>query len=250
MTTNPIRLSDYLSQTIVPVYSRCSMTCSFCPLWTPEVQGQVDQYSGQSWSESIQKGTFFRRVKQSKLFNIVGGEPALYPDLLFVLDYIKSQGGKIRLWTNGTEPVETFELILPYVDAVQLYLPSSEKEDYRLISGVDGLIQMRELIEDVFKPEGVPVELSYPVRQETIQWVPEAYDMAHELEIGLWVHYAKEARLEKESIRYLKRMRRIKNVLLTQTHQAPSHICQAVPYDYKSWAEWRMRITNNFRWIY
>lgn len=94
-------------------FSGCNMLCSYCH--------NLDLVFENEKNIPIETALEFLRTRIGKLEGVVlcGGEPTLFPDLLFLVYKIKAMGFEIKLDTNGARP-RTIKALLPYIDFVAL----------------------------------------------------------------------------------------------------------------------------------
>jgi organic radical activating enzyme len=88
------------------IHNVCNYDCSFCDDKTKNGSKRwktIEQYK--TYADKIIK------LCEGKPFwiHITGGEPTLYPDLLELLEYIKSKGGYIHLNSNGSRTLRWWE---------------------------------------------------------------------------------------------------------------------------------------------
>lgn len=100
-------------------FSGCNMLCQYCH--------NLDLVFEQERAIPIKDILDFLRSRIGKLEGVVlcGGEPTLYPDLLYLVHKIKALGFAIKLDTNGLN-TRTIEVILPYLDFVALDFKAPE----------------------------------------------------------------------------------------------------------------------------
>ena len=83
---------------IIPT-TRCNYKCSYCPMF---LYGEVKRYEECSLDEWI---TFFNRMQHwVATYYISGGEPALYPHIVGMANYLLSKGHKVIIMTNLSYP--------------------------------------------------------------------------------------------------------------------------------------------------
>ena len=104
-----ISFLDRLSQYTLVTNKQCHFECLGCDLWNQPASYGV-------FRALIETGAFFTIYPKKRVYNIVGGDPLLHPDIFLLLAYLKSNGIKIRVWTNGGIAHEYIEKALPFVD--------------------------------------------------------------------------------------------------------------------------------------
>lgn len=126
-----------LFEVTIEVLQRCPNRCIYCSSWS-----NLDK------DEALDFGTIYGIVDDAaelgaKLINISGGEPLLRPDILDIINYIKSKGMKIRLYTssiyydNGYKsiPAALLEAISGKVDTLIFNYETARPELYAMIMG-------------------------------------------------------------------------------------------------------------------
>ncbi len=102
-----LTLSDYPEKTACIIFTRgCNFNCSYC-----QNSSLIDINNGE---EITQKEIFDFLKKREKLLDgvvISGGEPTIHKNLKDLIIKIKNMGFKIKLDTNGSNPIILEELI-------------------------------------------------------------------------------------------------------------------------------------------
>ncbi|MBW1793182.1 MAG: radical SAM protein [Deltaproteobacteria bacterium] len=94
-----------LVELCLEVTSRCTMHCRHCSTADPGRPDTIDQLSFEEARSIIAD---FDKLGGS-ILEISGGEPVLYPSLFNIVDFAKSRGLEVRLYTSGVEHKETYE---------------------------------------------------------------------------------------------------------------------------------------------
>jgi organic radical activating enzyme len=93
----------FIHRVDVSVTNKCTLCCEKCNMLMPYFQ-EPKHKSIESIKQDLD--IFFRWVDVVEVFDILGGEPLLYPDLIELLMYIKenfmSKIDSIHIFTNGT----------------------------------------------------------------------------------------------------------------------------------------------------
>lgn len=126
-----------LFEVTIEVLQRCPNKCIYCSSWS-----NLDK------DESLDFGTICGIVDDAaelgaKLINLSGGEPLLRSDIVDIMDYIKSKGMKIRLYTSGiyyeqgykSIPVALLKSIIGKVDTLIFNYETARPELYAMIMG-------------------------------------------------------------------------------------------------------------------
>jgi radical SAM protein with 4Fe4S-binding SPASM domain len=75
---------------------RCNFNCPYC--YVPK----ADAFSNELTFEEIRDVIVQAREMGARKIIILGGEPTIYPDLKAAVDFIRSAGMQVELFTNGT----------------------------------------------------------------------------------------------------------------------------------------------------
>jgi radical SAM protein with 4Fe4S-binding SPASM domain len=75
---------------------RCNFNCPYC--YVPK----ADAFSDELTLEEIQDVIAQAQGMGARKIVILGGEPTIYPDLKTIIDFIRSRGLQVELFTNGT----------------------------------------------------------------------------------------------------------------------------------------------------
>jgi predicted glycosyltransferase/MoaA/NifB/PqqE/SkfB family radical SAM enzyme len=113
----------------IRVNSKCNLACDMCS-WKRE-------------SIALPEAAFRSLILRSRIIgvrviNVTGGEPTLLPDLKDILKYIKDNGFRVSLSTNGYVGPERLKEIVPLVDMVDISLDSYDADIHDRIRGKTG----------------------------------------------------------------------------------------------------------------
>ncbi len=176
-----------LFEVTIEVLQRCPNKCIYCSSWS-----NLDK------TEALDYVTICGIVDDAvelgaKLINISGGEPFLRPDVLDIIDYIKSKGLKIRLYTSGiyynqgyqSIPNPLLEAITGKVDTLIFNYETAIPELYARIMGtVPGNLL---LIEDTIKKAinlGIPVEAHLVPMKCNYREIPQTLGRVYSLGVS------------------------------------------------------------------
>ena len=138
-----------LNQCVITLTRNCNLRCEFC----------YAKQAGYSASEFIE----FSVLKQlidlcndagAKYIVLTGGEPLLYPDIIRILDYIKSRPHKmiVALNTNGIL-LQNYEFCKKILDCGVSYIDVSMKgrdaQEWLNVTGYDGFEQQLKAISNL-----------------------------------------------------------------------------------------------------
>lgn len=144
-----------LFEVTIEITQQCANKCIYCSSW-----------SDFSKTESLDYNTICGIVDDAKelgakLINISGGEPLLRPDVSDILDYVKSKGLKVRLYTSGilydngymSVPSQVFESLQGKVDTFIVNYEASSPELYAQIMGTipENELQLDKTIQDAIR---------------------------------------------------------------------------------------------------
>ncbi|MFC1751804.1 hypothetical protein ACFL96_00210 [Thermoproteota archaeon] len=218
-------LRNCVSQYILPVTGFCNLRCLNCALCGNDKSSNNHIPDNVSL---IKENRFFYYYPKKSLYHIVGGDPLTYEHTAFILAFLRAQGIVTVLWTNGVFPHFFIETILPFTDLFVLYSPAVTPEQYREITGKDGWLNWSETL-DYLLGNKKKVVLNCPVTSDTVQFLPEIYEFAYKKKLILSLHYtAGKTVLSKESIAYINRFKRVKDVLVDERKLSRAHFCPAV----------------------
>lgn len=140
------RIEDYLR---IIVSEECNLSCVYC-----HHEGRISELIGSNIKNnptfnlrellSKAKQLDFRKIK------ISGGEPLLYPDILYICNEFQNEFEDIGFTTNGTRIItliNDFEKIRNSKLSFNITLNSMNKEKYKVITGQDKLDETLEGIE-------------------------------------------------------------------------------------------------------
>lgn len=170
-----------LFEVTIEVLQRCPNKCIYCSSWSSLDKTEALDYVTICGivDDAVELG--------AKLINISGGEPFLRPDVLDIIDYIKSKGLKIRLYTSGIYysqgyqfiPDSLLEAIAGKVDTLIFNYETAIPELYAKIMGTvpSNLLLIEETIKKAtnlgitVEAHLVPMKCNYREIPQTLEWV-------------------------------------------------------------------------------
>ena len=210
---------QHFSQASLHITSLCQLQCIHCPIWQNHIE------------TSVNIKTIKKLGHKNKTLNIFGGDPFLSPDIFKILVHLKKQNNYIKIWTPGITNIGLVETCLPLIDELFLYLPNHEKKSYLETTGQDRIQILIETI-SLLKENQKKIYLNHFVDQENIQYLPEIHEFAWQHKLKLVIHYFKNSGLSKESLSYIKRFKKIKNIqVFSRKKQPPLSHCPAFPFN-------------------
>ncbi len=179
---NKTTLLDYPGHLAATLFlGGCNMRCPFCH----NASLVMDPGAQPTIAEDEVLRVLAKRQNLLEGVCVTGGEPTLYPDLPAFIDRIKALGLKVKLDTNGTNPVMLRALTEDgLIDYVAMDIKNSP-EKYGLSSGANGFLLNKV-------KESVAYLLTNPIDYEfrtTI--VKEHHTEADMHSIGIWLQGAK-----------------------------------------------------------
>ena len=176
-----------LFEVTIEVLQRCPNKCIYCSSWSSLDKTEALDYVTICGivDDAVELG--------AKLINISGGEPFLRPDVLDIIDYIKSKGLKIRLYSSGiyynqgyqSIPNPLLEAITGKVDTLIFNYETAIPELYARIMGtVPGNLL---LIEDTIKKAinlGIPVEAHLVPMKCNYREIPQTLGRVYSLGVS------------------------------------------------------------------
>lgn len=145
----PVTTIDFPGVIAALVYTvGCNMRCPYCYNHSL-FEENADDY--ETTSKALDE------IKNNKLINgvaITGGEPTIHSDLPKFIKNIKDLGLKVKLDTNGTNPV-MLNMCLPYVDYVAMDVKTDPKHYHMLRYFYPENIQLSIMY---LKNSGIPYE--------------------------------------------------------------------------------------------
>lgn len=93
----------HLYRVDLSVTQRCTLACEACNMWMPQFECPKDH----DYDELVKNiDAYFQWVDHVMVFNLLGGEPLLFPRLAELVEYIgqhwRQRIGELHIFTNGT----------------------------------------------------------------------------------------------------------------------------------------------------
>ena len=113
----------------IRVNSKCNLACDMCS-WKKQTL---------ALPKNVFRSLVLRaRIVGVRVINVTGGEPTLLPDIKDMLKYIKDNGLRVSLSTNGCVTPERLKELAPFVDMVDISLDSYDAAIHDRIRGKAG----------------------------------------------------------------------------------------------------------------
>ena len=176
-----------LFEVTIEVLQKCPNQCIYCSSWS-----SIDR------ADALDFGTICGIVEDAaelgaKLINISGGEPLMRTDIVDIIDYIKSKGLKIRLYSSGiyynkgyqSIPNPLLEAITGKVDTVIFNYETARPELYAKIMGTvpGNLLLLEETIQRAIN-HGITVEAHLVPMKCNYQEIPQTLERLYSLGIS------------------------------------------------------------------
>jgi uncharacterized protein len=166
--------------TIIPTY-QCNLTCYYCERSAKKMSHTMLQDLKTFFSAELEKGDF-----QNVAVRIAGGEPLLYPELLFDImgdlsDIAQEHGKKFfsAVATNGTLLTPAMVDRLSHVNAMQVTFEGCRSYHdtirYDKTGTFDRVLNSAEMIRDA----GILLNMRVHVSEENINGLEELFDELH-----------------------------------------------------------------------
>mgnify|MGYP003336782880 CR=1 FL=1 len=193
----------------------------------------------------FKKDAFFSRYPKRKVYNIYGGDPLCFKGIDDLLILLVDADIKVRLWINGGQFESVYEGLLPYVSEWVFYVPIPDVNQYNALVGESGWDTLINNL-DYFKKIGQVFALNYKVTSSNIIYLPEMYEMAHSYGVKLYLHYDPKQFFDSESLRYIDRFRRVKEVDVYRVRSYGNQSCLGYPGEVI--ADWFQVLKNRMAW--
>lgn len=176
-----------LFEVTIEVLQRCPNQCIYCSSW-----------SNLEKSEALDFNTICGIADDAadlgaQLINLSGGEPLLRPDIVSIIDYIKSKGAKIRLYTSGiyydqgykSIPVDLLESLVGKVDTLIFNYETASSSLYAKIMGTvpDNLSLLEDTIKNAISL-GLSAEAHLVPMKCNFQIIPQTLDRVYSLGVS------------------------------------------------------------------
>jgi len=228
-----------LFQDTLVLSNRCSLQCMRCSLWN-DSNDDLNDTLAESVLDDLINANKDGSYSSPAIVNVVGGEPFLEPRLLSILQLLRAMNKKNRVWTNGVGVLSVFEQIYSFIDSLVVFLPTYQSNDYIDVTGRDGWSEVNAFIE-FSRDLSIPLLITTIARPETIQWLPELYEViCYRHQLPFVIQYFESEPWSTDSIAFIDRYRWIKRVGVVKRSDALPHICPAVGKTGAIWSDqWR-----------
>ena len=226
---------------IYSLIKQCSLQCEFCPLWQiPEAE--------QTYLPAKEVITDLKTLARPGMhLHLGGGDPLLYPNLAELLREVRSHFASVWLYTSGILYEAQAEALRPVVDELCLVFNHPQAEDNNRIAGTAHFKLLTSAVR-IAQAVGQPVRLVLLTHCESALFLPEAEELAQSLDVTLElrpVHQYLYARLTKETVDFIRRYQRVKNVELWPGELKPNRRgakqCAGLPFSGRGWGEQAIR---------
>lgn len=224
-----IPLSATFSTATFFTTGRCPLECDFCHLWQNlnKIDHKIHDTEEQI-NQAIQQHTLSARLGTASVINIIGGDPLENPDILVIIQQLKTYRRYIRFWTTGIYPAEMLGALKPWLDEIMIYFPELDAEAYRQTTGYDhfdDLLHNLQYMNEIH----LPVILNHPVRPGTLPVLPDFYEFSYRNQLPLLLHYEPGQFTIPQSVDYIRRWNAYPNILVLQSGLPHPEQCAAFP---------------------
>ena len=176
-----------LYEVTIEVLQRCPNKCIYCSSWSSK-----DKMEAMSFD--IIRGIVDDAYELgAKLINLSGGEPLLRADIIDIIDYIKSKGMTIRLYTSGIHyeqgyqsiPFDLLKSIKGKVDSLIFNYETSSPELYAQIMGT--VPENLSLLEKTIRCAidlGITVETHLVPMKSNFRQIPRTLERVYSLGVS------------------------------------------------------------------
>jgi len=120
----------------------CNFSCLNCQNWEisqlANQKGRVEKYSCLFWGEKLRPPQIISLARQNQCLSIAYtyNEPTVFLEYALKTMKLARRAGLKNIWvSNGFMSSKTLDLILPYLDAVNIDIKSSEEQFYQKVCG-------------------------------------------------------------------------------------------------------------------
>jgi sulfatase maturation enzyme AslB (radical SAM superfamily) len=222
-------LFDLFFQDVVNINPRCNYRCGFCTYWKVSASELPHISSQRQLRDYVKKIKALPWYSRPRIVHLVGGEPLQSPLLFQALSQLKSVNVKVWMWTNLKTNTEVLDLSAPFVDQWAVYIPSSEPDQFRVISGDPEWGVFSQSLDYLANNLTRKVFLHYPLRSETVEDSAHVYEFAYYRNIRLMLHFGPESYLSRDSVEFVERFYKVPKVWVFRVPVYLKNYCQALP---------------------
>jgi len=211
-------------QGFIKLTHSCTFRCLGCPLAAHEDPTLLD-----GLAFHIKNHSFFKIYPKKLNYHILGGDPLLCPELPSLLTFFNQESIHHTLWTHGQIPLSKWHPLLPLLDRVSFFFPSTDPKIFREITGLESLEDSLSTIRYLVAKD-IKVWINHPITSNTIDELPEMHALARSLDCQLLLHYDPKdfSNTEKAYIHrydWISKVMVLKNTLVNTN----TSFCQAIP---------------------
>jgi MoaA/NifB/PqqE/SkfB family radical SAM enzyme len=180
---------------------RCDLQCESCQLWPRETEEEFPAL------ELIRADLQLLKKRGTRIINFTGGDPLLHPDIVEITRLAKGMGFFIVLTTPGIHYTAFPAGFKGTVDLLVFVLHGHERQLHDERAGLASFDRIRDAI-NFAKEQGQRVMISYALTRETVQSIPEMYELTSAHNVILWLNPLPEtygvAGFDAETLRYIR----------------------------------------------
>lgn len=221
--------NDVVSRSTILLFPECNLRCIHCQRWKDNPLNGEDDWVASKYDNAIENGSFYEQFPRTKVVNVVGGEPMIGRRTEGLLKMLHQAGSTVRLWSNGQFNLDHWEPVLRWTDDLALYLPSPDSDEFRLISGADGLSTLCRTIECA-RSHGKRVSLFSLISPQLVEWMPYFYDIARDNSIPILFSYYQSSAFSGDEIDFIHRFNWVPNAAVIRLSKRHKLACPAIPF--------------------
>jgi len=220
---------DFFFQDIININAQCNYRCGFCKYWSSDSSRLPSISTKRELAGYVKKVRSLPWYSRPQILHVVGGEPLQSPLVFHVLQQLKALNVKVWVWTNLKVNSEILDHCAPFVDQWAVYIPSSDPEQFRVISGEPDFGVFAQSLDYLSNNLKAKVFLHYPLRSETIEDTAHVYEFAYYRNLRLMLHYSPKSYLTRDSIEFTERFYKVPKVWVFTVPQYLQNYCEALP---------------------
>jgi MoaA/NifB/PqqE/SkfB family radical SAM enzyme len=210
---------DLFSQFYLEICKDCNLHCTTC---TTSKSSDL-----QRLTYLIKNDLFFNYYPKKKIYNIIGGDPFMHPDIAYIVTFLQANNIKVFCWTNGLFKIENIQKVINQVNLFFIYLPTLEENEYTLLTGKNQLPQLLENI-SYLQEQTKKIIINFPITPQNIAFIPDIYNFAYYKNIHCLFHSNPKTLFTKNAKELITRFYNIKNVFVFKSQTLTKYSCQNI----------------------
>lgn len=140
--------------------TECNLTCEMCS-WKKQTM---------AFPKDLFKGLISRaRIVGARFIAVTGGEPTMLPDIKDNLKFIKDNGLRVSLSTNGYLKPERLRELIPYIDVVDISMDSADPDLHDRIRGKVGAFPVTRESVRLLAQAGLKPHINVTIRPDNFE---------------------------------------------------------------------------------